>query len=114
MDYAKGNVELSHIQVANRMIGTLDQHHDFFCKCLFDELLPMATKSSYKRTPRLQISKDASCLFEQLYYLTKRISLIYYITEKQKQNHFNIHFLFISFFLLNLRLLFSINFIFKY
>ena len=60
MDQAEGSVELSHMQKK----GTLDQHHEFFCKCLFVELLYMVTKNSSKRTTRLQMSKVASCAFE--------------------------------------------------
>ena len=46
MHYAEGNVELSHKQELEGKKWTLDQHHKFFCKCLFVELLYLTTKSS--------------------------------------------------------------------
>ena len=37
----------------------------------------VTTKNSYKRTPRIQVLTVASCLFEQLYDLIKKILFLY-------------------------------------
>ena len=46
------------------------------------------TKNSYNVIPRLQMSTDASCVFEQLYYLIKKYCsiILYYITEKKTKS----------------------------
>ena len=86
MHYTEGNVELGHLQDVEGKKWTLDQHHKFFCKCLFVGLLQMAPKNSYKRTTRQQMSTVASWVFEQLDYLIKNIFLLYDITEKKTKS----------------------------